>query len=136
MPTSGNLKSGDSFFSITPPPTMTPPPHKHNNYSIQSLILQKVQTIAISLYKCNGKIIFVSDEIHPKMPQERTFESKKIQILGETGINSKLKHRKAHTVTRFYPGDLVTCMGDWEIVVVSGRLPDNLGKLACILFIR
>ena len=31
-----------------------------------------------------------------------------------------------------YPGDLVTCTGDWEIGVISGRLPDNPGELACM----
>ena len=32
-----------------------------------------------------------------------------------------------------YSGDLVTCTGDWEIGVVSGRLPDNLRELAYML---
>ena len=101
------------LFHYPPPPDNDTLPHKHNNYSIQSLILHKVQTIAISLYECNGKIIFVSDEIHPKMPQERTFESKKIQILGETGINSKLKHRKAHnSILSWRFGDLYGRLGD------------------------
>ena len=31
-----------------------------------------------------------------KMPQKPNFESKEIRILGENGINSKLKHRIAH----------------------------------------
>ena len=120
MPTSGNLKSGDSFFSITAPPPRqisminpldNDPPCKPN--SIQSLILHKVQTITISLYECNGKIIFVSDEIHAKMPQEPTFESKKIQILGENGINSKLEHRKAHnSILSWRFGDLYRRLGD------------------------
>ena len=43
-------------------------------------------------------IIFVSDEIHTKMPQKRNHESKKIQILEENGVNSTLKHRKAHNL--------------------------------------
>ena len=54
------------------------------------------RTITISFYDCNGKKIFVSDEILAKMPQKPNFQSKEIQILGENGINSKLKHRKAH----------------------------------------
>ena len=67
MPTSGNLKSGDSLFGNTP-------------------------------LKINDHITS-----HP------------IQILGENGINSKLKHRKAHNLIlsmRFgdpYPGELA-CM--------------------------
>lgn len=56
-----------------------------------------------------------------KIPRELNYESKKIQILGENGINAKLKHRKAHNLD-FCKGDLVTCTGDWEIGDVSGRV--------------
>ena len=54
---------------------------------------------------------------------------KKIRILGENGITSKLKHRKAHnSIFSFYLGDLVTRPGDGVGVgVVSGRFPDNPG---------
>ena len=67
MPTSGNLKSGDSSFALhaprlnindQPPP---PTPHKHN--SIQSLIglrrymksYMGYRTITISVYNCDGE---------------------------------------------------------------------------------
>ena len=56
----------------------------------------RYRTITISFYDCDGEIIFVSDEICVKIPQKPNFDSKKIQILGENGINSKLKYRKAH----------------------------------------
>ena len=56
----------------------------------------RYRTITISFYDCDEEIIFVSDEIRAKIPQKPNFDSKKIQILGENGINSKLKHRKAH----------------------------------------
>ena len=120
MPTSGNLKSGDSFFFAFPPPPppeyqwLTPLPNKHN--SIQFLIgsghymksYMRYRTITISVYDSNGEILFfVTDEIHVKMPQKPNFDWKKIRILGVMGKNSKLKHRKA----RFYPGDLLTCTG-------------------------
>ena len=59
-------------------------------------VLHEVQTITIRSYDCNGEIIFVIDEICAKMPQKLNYESEKIQILGENGIISKLKHRKAH----------------------------------------
>ena len=39
---------------------------------------------------------------------------------------------------RFFPchlGDLVTRTGEWEIWSVSGRLLDNPGELALILFL-
>ena len=63
-----------------------------------------------------GEIIFVSDEIIicSKMTEEPNYKSKKIQILGENGINSKLKHRKAHNLIlsgRF--GDQYRRPGDW-----------------------
>ena len=54
-------------------------------------------------------MIFVSDDIPAKIPQKLNYESKKIQILGENGINFKLKHRKL--ITRFFNGDLVTRSG-------------------------
>ena len=100
MPNSGNKKSVDSFF------------HKHN--SIQSLIglglymksYMSNRTITVSFYDCNGEIIKL---IRAKMPQKANFESNEIQILGENGINSKLKHRKAHN--SILSGDLVTRTG-------------------------
>ena len=65
MPTSGNLKSGDSLFGI---------------YYYE--VLHEVQNITIRFCDCNGEIIFVSDEICAKMPQKLNYESEKIQILG------------------------------------------------------
>ena len=71
------------FFCIpTPPPEyqwVNPPPLKHN--SIQSLIglehyiksYMSYRTITISVYDCNGEIIFVNDEIHAKIPQKPNF---------------------------------------------------------------
>ena len=54
------------------------------------------------------------------MPQKPNLDSKKIRILGEHRINSKLKHRKAHNSIFFrkfadlygrrllsYPGELI-----------------------------
>ena len=71
-----------------------------------------------------------------KYPRNRTFNQRKFEfwekMLGENGINSKLKHRKL--ITLFYPGELVTHTGDQEIVVISGRLLDNLGEWACMSF--
>ena len=85
MPTSGNLKSGDSFFLPFPSPNINdqanappPPPAHHKHNSMQSLIglghymksYIRYRTITISFYDCNGEIIFVTDEIHAKMPQK------------------------------------------------------------------
>ena len=75
-------------------------------------------------------MMFVSDEIRAKMPQKPNCELQKIQILGENGINSKLKQRKAHNLIlsgRF--GDQYRRQG---VGVISMRLLDNLGELACI----
>ena len=58
-------------------------------------------------------IIFVSDEIHTKMPQKRNHESKKIQILEENGVNSTLKHRKAHNLILSGRFDPYGRPGDW-----------------------
>ena len=73
LPTSGNLKSGDSFFLHDLPPS--PPP-------IQSLIglghyvksYMRYRTITISVYDCTGEIISLTDEIHAKMPQKPNFD--------------------------------------------------------------
>ena len=56
----------------------------------------------------------VSGEIRAKMPQKPNCGSKKILLLGENGINSKLKHTKAHNSNlsgRF--GDPDGRPGDW-----------------------
>ena len=58
--------------------------------------------------------IYNSHEIHEKMPQKLNYESKKIRILGENGMNFKLKHRKAHNSIlsgRF--GYRYGRLGDW-----------------------
>ena len=49
----------------------------------------RYKTITISVYDCNGEIIFVSDKLRAKMLQKPNFESKEIRILGENEINSK-----------------------------------------------
>ena len=86
-----------------------------------------------------AKLIFVSDEISAKLPQKPNFESKKIRILGENGINFKLKHRKAHNSIlsgRFVVVSGRVCMyvpypALWGIQLRSGRvfcsysLPEN-----------
>ena len=69
-----------------------------------------------------------------KCPRNRTSNQRKLKFWEKMGSIPNYSTEKL--ITQFCPGDLVTCTGDWEIVVVSGRLPDNPGKLACILFIR
>ena len=56
-----------------------------------------------------------------KCPRNQNYESKKIQILGENEINSRLKQGKAH--------DSILSS---KFGVVSERLPDNLRELACM----
>ena len=74
-------------------------------------------------YDCNGEIIFVSDKIRAKMPQKPNFDSKKIRTLGENGINSKLKHRKAHN-----------SILSWRFADSYGRrLLSYPGELACMI---
>ena len=100
MPTSGILKSGDSFFCITPSKyqrlTPLPPPHKHN--SIQSVIsLHEVQNITITIaliYDCikwRKKTLSVMKYVR-KCPRNPPLTQRKFEF----GIHSKLKHRKAH----------------------------------------
>ena len=59
------------------------------------------------------------------MPQKPSFESKKIRILGENEINSKLEHRKAHNSV------LSGRFGDMY-VRETGRLLSYPGQLACM----
>jgi len=61
-----------------------------------------------------GEIIFVSDEIRTIMTLKPNYISKEIQSMRKNGINSKLKHRKAHNLIlsgRF--GDQYRRPGDW-----------------------
>ena len=78
MPTSGDLKSGDSFFCISPPNINDQPPsvpHKHkfnpvpNRLRTLYEVFDELQTITISFHD------FVSDEIRAKIPQKPNFES-------------------------------------------------------------
>ena len=109
------------FAFLTPPPPeyqwSTPPTHPLKHNLIQSLIglghymksYMGYGTITISVYDCNGEIIFVTDEIHAKMPQKPNFDWKKIRILGENGIIPN--QSTENLITRFYPGDLLTRTG-------------------------
>ena len=83
-------------LSFAPPPP-PPPPFAH-------------------FYDCNGEIVFVTDKMRAKIPQKPNYESKKIRILEENRVNSKLKHRKAHNSN---------LSGDPSV-------PDNSGELACM----
>ena len=145
--------------NINNPPPPPPPTPKHLISTIWSSrqfitrewfrtlykFVHEVRTITICFYACD--IIFVSDDtgICAKIPRELNYESKKIQILGENGINAKLKHRKAHNLdfireiwwpvretgrSVMYPGELV-CMQ--LIAVLSGPLilADLLPILLC-----
>ena len=71
LPTSGDLKSGDSLFCITPPPPPTPEcqPHQHPHRSpppaptncLRTLydVLHEVHGIKMRFHHCNDKLIFV-----------------------------------------------------------------------------
>ena len=83
----------------------------------------RYRTITISFHDCNGEIIFVSDKIHVKMPQKPNFESKNIRILGENGINSKLKHRKVHN----------SILSERFSDLYGRRLLSYSGALACMI---
>ena len=84
MPTSGNLKSGDSLFGNTPLKindqiTSQPPPPSDKHKLIQALILSQGNGLGHYMksymkYRPSQftfMVIFVSDEIHAKMPQKK-----------------------------------------------------------------
>ena len=63
-------------------------------------------------------------KFHAKMPWKPNYESKNIQIFEENGINSKLKHRKAHkSILCRRCGDLYgrSRWGDWCHIQESSR---------------
>ena len=81
----------------------------------------RYRAITISFYDCNVEIIIVTyNQIHAKMPQKPNFESKKIGILGENGMNSKLKHRQVHN--SILSGRFAWWPVQEEIVAISGTL--------------
>ena len=58
-----------------------------------------------------------------RLPQKMTYESRKYQISGEIGINSKLKHRKAHnSILSWRFGDPYRRLGDWCHVRASWQV--------------
>ena len=57
-------------------------------------VLQVVQT-KIRFYDCNGKIIFVSDEICAKMPQKPKYEWQKNSNFGRKWGNFKIEAQKS-----------------------------------------
>ena len=124
------------YFALPPLPQyqrstpLFPPPRPKEQFDpdpnrLRTLyeVLHELQIITIHFYGCNGEIIFVSDVIPSKMPQKPNFESKPIRILGEKGINSKVKHRKAQNAIlsgRFgdpygRPGDCCRIRESWHV---------------------
>ena len=113
-----------------------PPPPPHPRISMTNLPLTLSLTLPIS-GNCLGHhmksymryrpsqftsmMIFVSDEIDAKMPQKQNYESTKIRILSKNRIFRIIAQKSSYSVTQFYLL-LVTCTGDWEISVVSGRV--------------
>ena len=84
IPTSGNLKSGDSLFGNTPLKindqiTSHPPPPSDKHKLIQALILSQGNGLGHYMksymkYRPSQftfMVIFVSDELHAKMPQKK-----------------------------------------------------------------
>ena len=85
MPTSGNLKSGDSLFGNTPLKindqitSRHPPPPSDKHKLIQALILSQGNGLGHYMksymkYRPSQftfMVIFVSDEIHAKMPPKK-----------------------------------------------------------------
>ena len=57
---------------------------------------------------------------------------RKIQVLRWKCATSQTKAQKSSKDDSVNPGDMVTRTGDREISVVSGRLLDNPGELACM----
>ena len=64
------------------------------------------------------------------MPQKPYNEYEKFKFCAKNGLH--LKAQKSSKDDSVNPGDMVTRTGDREIGVVSGRLPDNPGELACM----
>lgn len=54
-------------------------------------------------------------------PRNRTINQRMLQSMGENGLNSKLKHRKAEML---YSGDLVTHTRDWDMISWEALVAD------------
>ena len=119
MPTSGDLKSGDSLFHY-PHQKIDPAPNRdglgHNMKSCMNYILSKFVIIVLK-----PKLSLSVTKYVQKFPRNCTMNEKKFEFRGKNGLNLKLKHRKAQKMI-LYPGDLATCTGKREIGAVSGRV--------------
>ena len=143
MPTFGNLKSGDSFFCITPPnlndqptcPLPPPPPSRDKHNLIQSLIglehymksHMRYRPTQLAFMMVIANLSLSVMKYVRKYPRKRTLNQIKFEfwekMLGENGINSKLKRRKAHNSIlsgRFgdlygRPGDCCRIRESWHV---------------------
>jgi len=59
----------------------------------------RYRTITITIYDCNGEIIFVSDKIRAKMPQKPIFESKEIPNAGHFFARRQTNIRKQRLIS-------------------------------------
>ena len=62
--------------------------------------------------------------------QQGEFKETEVVLVKCTFGDRTLAYSGAKVQKPFYPGDLVTCTGDWKSRSVSGRLPDYPGELA------
>ena len=106
MPTSGDLKSGDSLFFTTPPPwnfngfpptTNWPSPQWEWLRTLYKSYLRYILSkFAVIVFTCfDDRIIFVSDWIRAKMPQKPYCECEKFKFRAKNGLDLKLRHRQA-----------------------------------------
>ena len=122
MPTSGDLKSGDTLFSTTRPPTNWPSPQWERLRMLHA-VLHEVHTIKIHNHHFDAR-----NSLYQFL---NMYEEEKFQFWAKDGLNLKLRHRKAQKM--ILSGRIVvTRTGEQEIGAISGRLLDNPGELACM----
>ena len=124
LPTSGDLKSGNSLFCTTPPPPTpecqqhqhpTHPPFPMPTNCLRTLydILHEVHGIKMRFHHCNDEQNLCHWLNMCKNVPDTVQWIQKVRILWKNGVNFKLKHKMLKIP--FYPGDLVLQPGVREI---------------------
>ena len=103
MPTTGDLKPGDSLFGTTPPivtdPLPSPPDELTNppNYDIGIYeVLREVHAIKILFHHCNNEITFVRDI--QRCPRDRIMNKNKFEFCYKTWLKSQTGAYKSSSV--------------------------------------
>ena len=131
MPTSGELKSGDSLFFIKPPNNPTPPPPTLRKFRTLYEVLHEVDTIKICDHRFDARNNHCWWLNRCKMPQKLYYEQEKFKFWAKNWPNFKRQKSSKYNFIQeikwpvqetgrlvSYPGDSWIIWEGWHVSIL------------------